>query len=64
MDAALRLYGVPAVDANASILLVERGQRVAGVIVDNVFDLQGLAEDEVEGSALIDVRALVETALA
>lgn len=64
MDAALRLYGVPAVDANASILLVERGGRVAGVIVDNVFDMQGLAEDELEGGALIDLRAMVETALA
>ena len=64
MDAALRLYGVPAVDANASILLVERRGRVAGVIVDNVFDMQGLAEDELEGGALIDLRAMVETALA
>lgn len=64
IDAALCLYGVPAVDAEASILLVERGSRVAGVIVDNVFDMQALAEDEVEGGALIDLRAMMETALA
>jgi len=64
IDAALCLYGVPAVDAEASILLVERSGRVAGVIVDNVFDMQGLAEDESEGGALIDLRAMVETALA
>ncbi len=64
IDAALCLYGVPAIDAEASILLVERGGRVAGVIVDNVFDMQALAEDEVEGGALIDLRAMLETALA
>lgn len=64
MDAALCLYGVPAIDAEASILLVERGGRMAGVIVDNVFDMQSLTEEEVEGGALIDLRAMVETALA
>jgi purine-binding chemotaxis protein CheW len=64
MDAALCLYGVPAVDAEASILLVERDGRVAGVIVDNVFDMQSLDADEVEGGALLDLRAMVETALA
>jgi purine-binding chemotaxis protein CheW len=64
MDAALSLYGVPALDASASILLVARGDRVAGVIVDNVFDMQSLAEDEVAEDALIDLRAMVETALA
>ena len=64
MDAALCLYGVPAVDAEASILLVERNGRVAGVIVDNVFDMQSLDADEVEGGALLDLRAMVETALA
>jgi len=64
IDAALCLYGVPAVDTEASILLVERGGRVAGVIVDNVFDMQALADDEVEGGALIDLRAMLETALA
>lgn len=64
VDAALCLYGVPAIDAAASILLVERSGRVAGVIVDDVFDMQSLAEDEVDGGALIDLRAMVETALA
>jgi chemotaxis signal transduction protein len=64
IDAALCLYGVPAVDTEASILLVDRGGRVAGVIVDNVFDMQALADDEVEGGALIDLRAMLETALA
>jgi purine-binding chemotaxis protein CheW len=64
MDAALCLYAVPAVEAEASILLVERNGRVAGVMVDNVFDMQSLFEDEVEGGALIDLRAMVETALA
>ena len=64
MDAALCLYGVPAVETEASILLVERNGRVAGVMVDNVFDMQSLLEDEVQGGALIDLRAMVETALA
>jgi purine-binding chemotaxis protein CheW len=64
MDAALCLYGVPAGDADASILLVERSGRLAGVIVDNVFDMQLLPVDEVEGGALLDVRTMVETALA
>ena len=64
LDAALCLYGVPAVETEASILLVERNGRVAGVMVDNVFDMQSLLEDEVQGGALIDLRAMVETALA
>src|SRR5687767_12695293 len=51
LDAALCLYGVPAVETEASILLVERGGRVAGVIVDNVFDMQSLAEEQLEGGA-------------
>ena len=64
MDAALRLYGVPASGANASILLVERKGRVAGVIVDNVFDMQAVSSDDVEQGAVLDLRGLVETALA
>lgn len=64
MDAALCLYGVPAGDTDASILLVERGGRVAGVIVDNVFDMQVLPASEVSDDALLDLRAMVETALA
>jgi purine-binding chemotaxis protein CheW len=64
MDAALELYGVPAAGANASILLVERGGGVAGVIVDDVFDMQSVAQDQVGEGALLDLRAMVETALA
>jgi purine-binding chemotaxis protein CheW len=64
MDAALCLYGVPADGANASILLVERNGRLAGVIVDNVFDIQALPVADVEGGALLDLRALLETAIA
>ena len=63
IDAALCLYGVTSEDANASILLVERRGRLAGVIVDNVFDIQALPAAEVEGGAMLDVRAMVETAL-
>lgn len=64
MDAALCLYGVPAGDAEACILLVERRGRVAGVIVDQVFDMQSLPDNEVEENTLLDLRAMVETALA
>ncbi len=64
MDAALCLYGVPADGANASILLVERNGRLAGVIVDNVFDIQALPVVDIEGAALLDLRAMLETALA
>lgn len=65
IDASLCLYGVPA-DKNpdASILLIERKERIAGVMVDSVFDIQSLAADEVDGSALIDLRAMVDQALA
>lgn len=64
MDAAMCLYGVPADGADASVLLVERRGRLAGVIVDNVFDIQSLPAVEVEGGARLDLRAMVETALA
>jgi chemotaxis signal transduction protein len=64
IDAALCLYGVPAAGADASILLVERRGRVAGVLVDNVFDMQSMPESEVQSGALLDLRAMVETALA
>jgi purine-binding chemotaxis protein CheW len=65
MDASLCLYGVAA-DNNpdASILLVERNGRMAGVMVDSVFDIQSLPAGEVEGSALLDLRAMVDQALA
>jgi purine-binding chemotaxis protein CheW len=64
MDAAMCLYEVPADGADASILLVDRGGRLAGVIVDNVFDIQSLPAVEVDGGALLELRAMVETALA
>ena len=64
MDASMCLYGVPADGPEASILLVERRGRLAGVIVDSVFDMQSLPVAEVEGGARLDLRAMVETALA
>ena len=63
MDASMCLYGVAADSPDASILLVERRGRFAGVIVDNVFDIQTLPVEEVEGGARLDLRAMVETAL-
>ena len=64
MDAALCLYGVPADDAVASILLVEYRGRMAGVIVDNVFDIQSLPAVELNDGSMLDLHAMVETALA
>ena len=64
MDASMCLYGVPADGPEASILLVERRGRLAGVVVDLVFDIQSLPVSEVEGGARLDLRAMVETALA
>ena len=64
MDAAKCLYGVPAESPDASVLLVERRGRFAGVIVDSVYDIQSLPAVEVEGGARLDLRAMVETALA
>jgi purine-binding chemotaxis protein CheW len=64
LDAAMCLYGVPADGPEASVLLVERRGRLAGVIVDAVFDIQSLPVTEVEGGAHLDLRAMVETALA
>jgi purine-binding chemotaxis protein CheW len=64
MDAALCLYGVPADDTVASILLVEYRGRMAGVIVDNVFDIQSLPAVELNDGSMLDLHAMVETALA
>jgi purine-binding chemotaxis protein CheW len=64
IDAAKCLYGVPAEGPEASVLLVERRGRLAGVIVDGVYDIQSLPAVEVEGGARLDLRAMVETALA
>jgi chemotaxis signal transduction protein len=64
MDAALCLYGVEADDALASILLVEHRGRIAGVIVDNVFDIQSLPASELEDGSLLDLHEMVGSALA
>ena len=64
LDAAMCLYGVPADGPDASVLLVERRGRLAGVIVDTVFDIQSLPAVEVDGGAYLDLRAMVDTALA
>ena len=64
MDAALCLYGVEADDTLASILLVEHRGRVAGVIVDNVFDIQSLPASELEDGSMLDLHEMVGSALA
>lgn len=64
LDAAMCLYGVSADGPEASVLLVERRGRLAGIIVDSVFDIQSLPAAEVDGDALLDLRAVIETALA
>ena len=64
MDAALCLYGVEADDALASILLVEHRGRVAGVIVDNVFDIQSLPASELGDGSMLDLHEMVGSALA
>ncbi len=64
MDAAMCLYGVEADDALASILLVEHSGRVAGVIVDNVFDIQSLPASELEDGSMLDLHEMVGSALA
>jgi len=64
MDAAKCLYGVAADDAVASILLVDHRDRVAGVIVDDVFDIQSIPEAELDDGSMLDLHEMVETALA
>jgi hypothetical protein len=56
-------YGVPARPEFASILLVERGSRVAGVVVDLVHDI-GVLDKDVAMEAMLDLSALVQMALA
>ena len=63
LDAAMAEYGVPADDATGSILLVERGTRVAGVVVDEVHDI-GVLDKDLPIDALIDLGAMVQMALA
>jgi chemotaxis signal transduction protein len=64
MDATKCLYGVEADDTLASILLVEHRGRVAGVIVDNVFDIQSLPATELEDGSMLDLHEMVGSALA
>jgi chemotaxis signal transduction protein len=63
LDATMCEYGIPANDSNASILLVERGRRVAGVVVDEVHDI-GLLDKDIPVDALLDLSAMVQMALA
>jgi chemotaxis signal transduction protein len=63
LDATMCEYGIPAKDSNASILLVERGSRVAGVVVDEVHDI-GMLDKDIPVEALLDLSAMVQMALA
>jgi purine-binding chemotaxis protein CheW len=63
LDATMSEYGVPSSSHTASILLVELGTRVAGVVVDQVHDI-GLLDKDVPFEALLDLGALVQMALA
>jgi chemotaxis signal transduction protein len=64
LDAAKCLYGVDADDNTASILLVEHRGRVAGVIVDNVFDIQSLPASDLNDGSMLDLHEMVGSALA
>ncbi len=63
LDATMSEYGMPSSAPTASILLVERGTRVAGVVVDEVHDI-GILNKDVPLEALLDLSALVQMALA
>ena len=63
LDASMSEYGVSADDSTASILLVELGTRVAGVVVDEVHDI-GVLDKDLPIDALIDLGAMVQMALA
>jgi purine-binding chemotaxis protein CheW len=62
LDATMSEYGVSSMAPTASILLVELGTRVAGVVVDEVHDI-GLLDKDVPFEALLDLGALVQMAL-
>lgn len=62
LDATMSEYGIPSSGPTASILLVELGTRVAGVVVDQVHDIGSLDKD-VPFEALLDLGALVQMAL-
>jgi purine-binding chemotaxis protein CheW len=63
LDATMCEYGVHADDSSASILLVEFGSRVVGVVVDEVHDI-GLLDKDIPVDALLDLGAMVRMALA
>src|ERR1041385_1598650 len=63
IDAAMCEYGVIADDADACILVVERDSSVAGIVVDRVHDL-GLLQKDISIDALLDLRSMVQMALA
>ena len=63
LDATMSEYGKPSSAPTASILLVERGTRVAGVVVDEVHEI-GILNKDVPLEALLDLSALVQMALA
>jgi len=63
LDATMSEYGVPSSAPTASVLLVQRGTRVAGVVVDEVHDI-GILNKDVPLEALLDLSALVQMALA
>jgi len=62
LDATMSEYGVSSMAPTASVLLVELGTRVAGVVVDEVHDI-GLLDKDVPFEALLDLGALVQMAL-
>src|SRR5437764_9589641 len=63
LDATMSQYGVPSSAPTPSILLVERGTRVAGVVVDEVHDI-GILDKDVPLEALLDLSTLVQMAIA
>jgi purine-binding chemotaxis protein CheW len=63
IDAAMCEYGVVADDTAACILVVERDSGVAGIVVDEVHDM-GLLEKDISIDALLDLRSMVQMALA
>jgi purine-binding chemotaxis protein CheW len=63
IDAAMCEYGVIADDSDACILVVERDSGVAGIVVDRVHDL-GLLQTDISIDALLDLRSMVQMALA
>ena len=63
IDATMCEYGVVADDADACILVVECDSGVAGIVVDEVHDM-GLLQKDISIDALLDLRSMVQMALA